>query len=126
MKFTLYFLLTTLVVVFVNSVFPFWAAMICIALLTGVFRPSKWGGIGGGGLAMGVAWLGQLLFIGTMTSSTLPDKMGEVMGLGAGSGYILLGITGLLGVIVGAGSAWVGVAFRAMLYIKPTEIYLGR
>jgi hypothetical protein len=123
MKFLLFTLLSALVVVFLNIVAPYWAVMIALTVLAGIIRPSGWGGFFGGGLGMGLVWLGQAVYISAVTSSTLPDKMGALMGLGSGLNLMLL--TALLGFILGGFSGLLGVMFRNLVQKKRRDVYLG-
>jgi hypothetical protein len=123
MKFLLFTLLSALVVVFLNIVAPYWAVMIALTVLAGIIRPSVWGGFFGGGLGMGLVWLGQTVYISAVTSSTLPDKMGALMGLGSGLNLMLL--TAVLGFILGGFSGLLGVMFRNLVQKKRTDVYLG-
>ena len=123
MKFLLFTLLSALLVVFLNIVSPYWVVMIALTVLAGLIRPSVWGGFFGGGLGMGLVWLGQTVYISTVTSSTLPDKMGALMGLG--SGLSLMVLTAVLGFILGGCSGLLGVMFRNLVQKKRTDVYLG-
>ena len=123
MKFLLFTLLSALVVVFLNIVAPYWVVMIAVTALAALIRPTVWGGFFGGGLGMGLVWLGQTLYISAVTSSTLPDKMGALMGLGSGLSLMLL--TAVLGFILGGSSGLLGVKFRNLIQKKPTDVYLG-
>jgi hypothetical protein len=123
MKFLLFTLLSALVVVFLNIVAPYWMVIIAVTALAALIRPTVWGGFLGGGLGMGLVWLGQTLYISAVTSSTLPDKMGALMGLGSGLSLMLL--TAVLGFILGGCSGLLGVMFRNLIQKKPTDVYLG-
>ena len=123
MKFLLFTLLSALVVVFLNIVAPYWVVMIAVTALAASIRPTVWGGFLGGGLGMGLVWLGQTVYISAVTSSTLPDKMGALMGLGSGLSLMLL--TAVLGFILGGCSGLLGVMFRNLIQKKPTDVYLG-
>jgi hypothetical protein len=123
MKFLLFTLLSALLVVFLNIVAPYWAVMIALTVLAGIIRPSGWGGFFGGGLGMGLVWLGQTVYISAVTSSTLPDKMGALMGLGSGLNLMLL--TAVLGFILGGFSGLLGVMFRNLVQKKRRDVYLG-
>jgi hypothetical protein len=123
MKFLLFTLLSALVVVFLNIVAPYWMVMIAVTALAALIRPTVWGGFLGGGLGMGLVWLGQTVYISAVTSSTLPDKMGALMGLGSGLSLMLL--TAVLGFILGGSSGLLGVKFRNLIQKKPTDVYLG-
>jgi hypothetical protein len=123
MKFLLFTLLSALVVVFLNIIAPYWVVMIAVTALAALIRPTVWGGFLGGGLGMGLVWLGQTVYISAVTSSTLPDKMGALMGLGSGLSLMLL--TAVLGFILGGCSGLLGVKFRNLIQKKPTDVYLG-
>jgi hypothetical protein len=123
MKFLLFTLLSALVVVFLNIVAPYWVVMIAVTALAALIRPTVWGGFFGGGLGMGLVWLGQTVYISAVTSSALPDKMGALMGLGSGLSLMLL--TAVLGFILGGCSGLLGVMFRNLIQKKPTDVYLG-
>jgi hypothetical protein len=123
MKFLLFTLLSALLVVFLNIVSPYWVVMIALIVLAGLIRPSVWGGFFGGGLGMGLVWLGQTVYISAVTSSTLPDKMGAIMGLG--SGLNLMVLTAVLGFILGGFSGLLGVLFRNLVQKKRRDVYLG-
>jgi hypothetical protein len=123
MKFLLFTLLSALVVVFLNIVAPYWAVMIALTVLAGIIRPSGWGGFFGGGLGMGLIWLGQTVYISAVTSSTLHDKMGALMGLGSGLNLMLL--TAVLGFILGGFSGLLGVMFRNLVQKNRRDVYLG-
>jgi len=123
MNFLLFTLLSALVVVFLNIVAPYWAVMIALTVLAGIIRPSGWGGFFGGGLGMGLIWLGQTVYISAVTSSTLPDKMGALMGLGSGLNLMLL--TAVLGFILGGFSGLLGVMFRNLVQKNRRDVYLG-
>jgi hypothetical protein len=123
MKFLIFTLLCALLVVFLNIVAPYWVVMIAVTGLAAAIRPSALGGFIGGGLGMGLAWLGQTVYIATFTSSSLPDKMGALMGLGTGTTLMLL--TAVLGFLLGGCSGLLGVLGRNLLQKKPSNVYLG-
>lgn len=123
MRFIFLTILTAIVVVFLNPIAPFWIVMIAIGVLSALVYPNGIGGFLGGGLGMGLTWLGQSIYLGVTTGSSLPDRMGDLMGLG--SGMTLVGITGLVGFILGAFSGWAGVLFRNMLQKTPGNVYKG-
>ena len=123
MRFILLTLLTALLVVFLNPVAPYWVVMIGILVLSALINPTSIGGFLGGGLGMGLSWLGQSIFLGIINDSTLPDKMGELMGLGAG--MTLIAATGVLGFLLGSFSAVTGVLLRRVLQKTPKDVYKG-
>lgn len=123
MRFIFLSILTAILVVFLNPVAPYWVVMIGIGILSALIYPNGIGGFMGGGLGMGLTWLGQSMYLGITTSSSLPDRMGELMGLG--SGMTLVAITGIVGFLLGAFSGWTGVLFRNMLQKTPENVYKG-
>ncbi|MBA4301670.1 hypothetical protein SAMN03080617_02305 [Algoriphagus alkaliphilus] len=123
MRFIFLTILTAIVVVFLNPIAPFWLVMIGIAVLSALVYPNGIGGFLGGGLGMGLTWLGQSIYLGITSASSLPDRMGELMGLG--SGMTLVAVTGIIGFILGAFSGLTGVLFRDLLQKSPKNVYRG-
>lgn len=123
MRFIFLTILTAIIVVFLNPITPFWVVMIVIGAISSLIYPNGLGGFLGGGLGMGLTWLGQSMYLGITTGSSLPDQMGELMGVG--SGMTLVAITGLVGFLLGAFSGWSGVLFRNMLQRTPQNVYKG-
>lgn len=121
MKFILLTFFTALVVVIINPILPYWTVMILLAVLAAVVGSKSAGAFFAGGLGMGLAWLGQSVYINTVTGSQLPEKMSELMGVG--NEIILFAITGILGFFLGAFSALAGSLFRKLLKRKPDNIY---
>ncbi len=116
-------ILTAIIVVFVNPIVPFWSIMILISILSALIYPNAIGGFFGGGLGMGLTWFGQIIYLVISTGSSLPDRMGELMGLG--SGITLVAITVLVGFVLGAFSGWTGILFRNMIQKTPQNVYKG-
>lgn len=123
MRFIFLTILSALLVVFLNPIAPFWIVMIGIGMLSALIYPNGIGGFMGGGLGLGLTWLGLSIYLGITTSSSLPDRMGDLMGLG--SGMTLVGLTGVIGFLLGAFSGWTGVLFRNMLQKTPENVYKG-
>lgn len=123
MRFIFLTITTAILVVLLNVVAPFWTVMIGIAILTVLIAPNGIGGFMGGGLGMGLTWLGQCIYLDIVSNSSLPDKMGELMGLG--SGMMLVALTGGIGFLLGAFSGWTGTLFRRTLLKNPENIYRG-
>jgi hypothetical protein len=123
MRFIFLTILTAILVVFLNPIAPFWVVMIAIGVLTALIYPNGIGGFLGAGLGMGLTWLGQSIFLGITSGSSLPDQMGELMGLG--SGMTLVAVTGIIGFILGAFSGWTGVLFRKTFRKIPQNVYKG-
>lgn len=123
MRFIFFTILTAILVAFLNPIVPFWVVMIAIGVLSAVVYPNGIGGFLGGGLGMGLSWLGQSVYLGITSGSSLPDRMGELMGLG--SGMTLVALTGVVGFILGAFSGYTGVLFRNMTQKTPQNVYKG-
>lgn len=123
MRFIFLTLMTAILVVFLNPIAPFWAVMVGVGVLSALIYPNGIGGFMGGGLGMGLTWLGQSIYLGITTASSLPDRMGELMGMG--SGMTLVAITGVLGFLLGGFSGLTGVLFRNMLQKSPKNVYRG-
>lgn len=123
MRFILLTVLVSLLVVFLNPYLPYWAVMIGVGLLALLVYPNGIGGFFGGGLGMGLTWLGQTIYLGMLTSSSLPEKLGELMGLGSNLSLSL--ITGILGFLLGSFSGLSGVMLRKLFKKVPQDIYKG-
>lgn len=123
MKFILFTFLTALLVIVFNPFLPYWSVMILIAFFAALFGNRGAGAFFAGGLGMGLAWLGQSIYISTFSGSSLPSNMGELMGFG--SEMPLFAITGVLGFLLGAFSAWTGSLLRKLFKKKPDNIYGG-
>ncbi len=123
MRFIFLTLITAILVVFLNPIVPFWVVMIGIGVLSAAIYPNGIGGFLGGGLGMGLTWIGQSIFLSITSASALPDRMGELMGVG--SGMTLVAVTGLVGFLLGGFSGWTGVLLRNMLQKAPKNVYRG-
>lgn len=123
MRFIFLTMLTAVLVVFLNPVAPYWIVMIGIAILSALIFPSGIGAFMGAGLGMGLTWIGQCIYLEITTGSSLPDQMGELMGVG--SGMSLIAATGVIGFLLGAFSGWTGVLFRKLFLREPEDLYRG-
>lgn len=123
MRFIFLTILTALLVVFLNPIAPYWVVMIAIGVISALVYPNGFGGFLGGGLGMGLTWLGQSIYLGFSSGSSLPDRMGELMGVG--SGMTLVAVTGVIGFLLGAFSGYTGVLFRNMIQKTPQNVYKG-
>ncbi|SFT39636.1 hypothetical protein SAMN04489724_0575 [Algoriphagus locisalis] len=121
MKFILFTFLTALLVIVFNPFLPYWGVMLIVAVFAALIGNKGAGAFFAGGLGMGLAWLGQSIYISSFSGSSLPDNMGELMGFG--SGLPLLALTGILGFLLGAFSAWTGSLLRQLFKRKPDNIY---
>ena len=123
MRFILFILVIIGIVVFLNPFFPFWVIMILIGLVSAILGISGIQGFLAGGLGYGLAWLGQALFISASTGSDLPNRMGELMGLG--SGMTIVGLTAIIGFFLGSFSGLTGSLLRNLFRKKPDNLYRG-
>jgi len=123
MRFILFILVVIVIVVFLNPFFPYWIIMLIIGLLSALLGLSGIQGFLAGGLGYGLAWLGQALFISTTTGSDLPNRMGELMGLG--SGMTIAGLTAIVGFFLGSFSGLAGSLFRNLFRKNPDNLYRG-
>jgi hypothetical protein len=123
MRFILFILITIGIVVFLNPIFPYWVIMLLIGSGSALLGLSGFQGFLAGGLGMGLAWLGQAIFISTSTGSSLPNKIGELMGLG--SGMTVVGVTAISGLLLGGFSGLTGSLFRNLFRRKPDDLYRG-
>jgi hypothetical protein len=123
MRFILFILVTIGIVVFLNPIFPYWVIMILIGIVSALLGLSGLQGFLAGGLGMGLAWLGQAIFISTTTGSALPNKIGELMGLG--SGMTVAGLTAIIGFLLGGFSGLTGSLLRNLVRKKPDNLYRG-
>ncbi|PZX51897.1 hypothetical protein [Algoriphagus chordae] len=121
MKFILLTFLTVLLVIVFNPFVPYWVVMIGIMILSVLVGNKGAAAFFAGGIGMGLAWLGQTVYISTLSGSQLPQKMGELMGFG--SDLALIAITVVLGFLLGAFSALTGSLLRKHLERKPDNIY---
>ncbi len=121
MKFILFTFLTALLVIVFNPFLPFWGVMILIAILAATVGNKGAGAFFAGGIGMGLAWLGQSIYISMVSGSQLPEKMGELMGIG--SDMALFFATGILGFLLGAFSALTGSLIHKLLKRQPKNIY---
>ena len=123
MKFFGFLILTILIVVFANPFIPYWGVMVALALLAILLNPGNAIAFWGGGLGMGLSWLGLSLYLSIQTGSPLPEKIASIFGVG--SGTILIGVTGLLGFLFGAFSSLTGSLFRKITKKRPDNLYRG-
>lgn len=123
MKFIGFFLLTLLLVVLANPWISFWGVMILIILLGFFMKAGNASAFWGGGLGMGLAWLGLGVYISFITGSDLSDKMAGVFGVG--SSWIMLILSGIVGFLFGSFSGLTGNMLRRLFIREPRDIYRG-
>lgn len=123
MRFILFLLFTIGIVVFLNPFFPYWVIMVLLSIVSAMFGLIGLQSFLAAGLGMGLAWLGQAIFISTTTGSSLPNKIGELMGLG--SGMTVVGVTAIIGFLLGGFSGLTGSLFRSLFRKKPDNLYRG-
>lgn len=123
MKFLLFFILSLLLVLVINSFAPFWIVMITLGLLAILIHPGGLSSFFGGGFAMAGAWMGLAFYLNFATGSELATKIAALFGVD--SGVIILLITGTLGFVLGSFSALSGQLFWQLLRRRPDNIYRG-
>ncbi len=123
MRFILLILLTIGIVIFLNPFLPYWVIMILIGISSSLFGLKGFVSFLGGGLGMGLAWLAQALYISAQTGSSLPNKIGELMGLG--SGMTVAAVTAIIGLLLGGFSALSGSLLRNLSRKTPDNVYRG-
>ncbi|MCU0236874.1 MAG: hypothetical protein MUC72_07300 [Acidobacteria bacterium] len=70
---------------------------------------------GRGAAAGGLSWLLAGLYLYLTSGRIIAGRMAVMFGIGAGRGWLLVLLTGLLGALVAAVAAWAGSALRAAL-----------
>ena len=123
MRFILLIILILGIVIFLNPILPYWVIMILVGLASTLVGLKGLSSFIACGLGMGLAWLAQSLYISVDSGSSLPNKIGELMGIG--SGMTLAGVTAFIGFLLGSFSGLTGSLFRNLFRKKPDNIYEG-
>jgi hypothetical protein len=106
MKFALLFVTSVLVWMLLGFWLPYWAIMAVLFLVAVFVRANQITAFMAIGLGVGAVWLFFPLYLWLTTDSQLPMRMSEIFGL-KNSTY-LLGITGLIGFLLGGFSGLTG------------------
>lgn len=109
MKFAILFFFALFASLLLGSIIPYWGIMIILAGVSALVKGNGVMAFFSTALGVGSVWLFMPLFIWSTTGSELPQKMGEIMGLGNSS--LLLGISGLIGFLIGGFSGLTGNLF---------------
>ena len=120
MKFLLLFILSGLTAYFLGPYLPHWGLMFAISVLAAIVGGKGATAFFSAALAVGLVWFLIPLSIVFQTGSELPDKMGRIMGVN--HVFLLMGITSLIGFMVGGFGAFMGNRFH-MLFQKDKTSY---
>jgi hypothetical protein len=74
-----------------------------------------------GAIAGGAAWLGMALYFYLFSAGIIAGRMAAMFGLGAGRGWMLALLTGLLGALVAGLAAFAGASLRAFKRKRPEQ-----
>ncbi|MDN3687363.1 hypothetical protein [Cyclobacterium jeungdonense] len=89
-----------------GGLFPYWVVMILIGGLAVAWRGPAVNAFIAGSLGVGLVWLLVPLISWSATDSELPEIIARIMGME--NGALLVGITALLGFLIGGSSALTG------------------
>jgi|TARA_R110001632_G_scaffold106246_1_gene215803 hypothetical protein len=109
MKFIVHVLIIALLAYLLGSFVPYYVLMILIGGVSAWFRGSAFLAFIAGALGVAIVWILAPLIIWSVSGSDLPDKFSQIMGFS--NGTILVGITGLLGFLIGGSSSLTGNFF---------------
>ena len=121
MKYTLKIIVIAIIVYFGGPYFGWWWIAVAAFLGGAMIKTSGIQSFFAGAFGVGLIWLWMVLKIDISTSSILTSKMAELFNLGH-SGFII-GITVLIGSLVGALSCWTGHNFRKLLESRRSRGY---
>ena len=76
---------------------------------------------GRGAIAGGAAWLGAALYFYLFSAEIIAGRMAAMFGLGAGRGWLLVLLTGLLGALVAGLAAFSGASLRVFKRKRPEK-----
>jgi len=120
MKFLLLFVLSGLTAFFLGPYLPHWGLMLAISVLAAIVGGKGLSAFVSAALAVGLVWLLVPVSIMLQTGSDLPDKMARIMGMD--HVFFLMGVTSLIGSLIGGLAAFMGNRFRR-LFQKNKIIY---
>ncbi|SHN11494.1 hypothetical protein SAMN04488057_1077 [Cyclobacterium lianum] len=106
MKFFFHLLINALAAYILGPYLPYWVLMILIALISARLKGPAFLSFFAGALGVGLVWLLVPLLIWSASGSGLPDKFAQIMGISNSS--LLVGITALMGFLIGGSSALTG------------------
>ncbi|PRY88429.1 hypothetical protein [Mongoliibacter ruber] len=114
-------ILTSLVVLFLGKLAPYWVLMLLVSLLAIAINPRPWPAFFAAGFAFGLTWFVLTIWISVQSESNLPEQMAVLMGVK--SDNFLWLVTGILGYLIGGFSAMTGSLFRKIFERKDMGIY---
>ncbi|MDO6437306.1 hypothetical protein Q4534_07815 [Cyclobacterium sp. 1_MG-2023] len=106
MKFIVHMLVIALIAFLLGSIVPYYVMMMLIGAVSAWFRGAAFLAFIAGAIGVASVWVIAPLVIWSVSGSDLPDKFSQIMGFS--NGTILVGITGVLGFLIGGFSALTG------------------
>ncbi|WP_375582936.1 hypothetical protein [Cyclobacterium xiamenense] len=106
MRVLVQFLLSGSIAYFLGGTLPYWFIMMVIAGLAVWMRGPTSQAFIAGALGVGLVWLLVPLLTWSASGSDLPDQVAKIMGLP--NGTVLVGITAVMGFLIGGTSALTG------------------
>jgi len=76
---------------------------------------------GRGAIAGGAAWLGMALYFYLSSAELIASRVAAMFGIGAGRGWLLVLLTGLLGALVAGLAAFSGASLRVFKRKRPEK-----
>ncbi len=119
MKFLIGFVISVLLALVLGPVLPYWGLMLFLAVLGASLRGNGFIVFFSAALGVGAVWLMVPLILWARSGSPLPQMLSEVFGLQ--NGALLLGISALIGFLIGGFSALSGSLFGKLL--KDRQMY---
>lgn len=113
MRFLIGFTISALLALALGPFIPYWGLMILLAVLGATLRGNGFIVFFSAALGVGAVWLFVPLILWTRSGSQLPQMLSEVFGLH--NGALLLGISALIGFLIGGFSALTGNLFGKLL-----------
>ncbi len=95
-----------------------WLAAVPLAFGLASGASTPWA-TGRGAVAGGAAWLGAALYFYLTSGSIIAGRMAAMFGIGAGRGWLLVLISGLLGALVAGLAAYCGASLRVFKRKRP-------
>tara|TARA_R110000868_G_scaffold80576_2_gene228870 strand:- start:17291 stop:17617 length:327 start_codon:yes stop_codon:yes gene_type:complete len=89
-----------------GAIVPYYVMMILIGAVSAWFRGAAFLAFIAGAIGVASVWIIVSLTIWSVSGSDLPDKFSHIMGFS--NGTILVGITGVMGFLIGGSSALTG------------------
>lgn len=106
MRLIVQLLINALIAYGLGGLVPYWVIMILIGGLAVGWKGPAINAFIAGALGVGLVWLLVPLITWSATDSELPDLIARIMGME--NGALLVGITALLGFLIGGSSALTG------------------